>query len=402
MNLHSYGHHLVEAYNAAYEADHNTEDFFREVAVPRLFGDEGDSIHVSNSPFFQKKIHSEKEGMERVEAAVSELGDSIEAGDTDGSKFPGGPAKDLKKATASGLSDVDFDLDPADGYAAWLGLACGMTVEGGLTLFDRSACLPLFEGWDRYRRYVREQPNMKWKQLPVWNAYWIVDRPSAGVPPSLDQHSNSTRKIQTCPWALTLLALARLDDRKRTLYIASYGQMNTTIGYVPFDPGPIQRLFDVFGSMVESDRPVWSLLGDLELNLSIYQAAALGQIGLEAFEPADLFSEDPPDRPAYHKSWIMLMLDDESLNEIAEEAASLLSDYESGLERARTRRGNEVDALLEASTKTQFAEAIEDIIDREPKDKYQTLMQKALEVPDDKFKLFTRLIAINYKTNTSD
>jgi hypothetical protein len=29
-------------------------------------------------------------------------------------------------------------------------------------------------------------------------------------------------------------------------------------------------------------------------------------------------------------------------------------------------------------------------------------MQKALEVPDDKFKLFTRLIAINYKTNTSD
>lgn len=402
MNLYDYGHHLVEAYNADRGTDYGTEEFFREVAVPRLFGEEGDSVHVSNSPFFQKKVHSDKEGMERVDAALEALGESVEAGEVDGSKFPGGPAKALKKATASGVTDVDFGLGAEDAYAAWLGLACGMTVEGGLTVFDKSACLPLFEGWERYRQYVRSQPKMKWKQLPVWNAYWITSRPDSGVPTALEQHSNSTRKIQTCPWAKTLLALASLDGQPRALYIASYGQMNTTIGYVPFDPGSLTALARVYQSLVQSDRAPWNVVDDIELQLSIYDVAALGQIGLEAFRPEDLFSGDPPEDPAYHKSWVTLMLDDETLNDIASEAAELLSGYESEATRGRTRRQNEVEALLEASTKTQFADALEDIVDRSPKEEYQSLMQRALEVPDGKFRLFTQLISINYKTNNPD
>lgn len=401
MNLHGYGHHLVDAYNADRGADYDTEEFFREVAVPRLFGDEGDSIHVSNSPFFQKKVHTDKDGTERVEAAREALRSSVKAGEIDGSKFPGGPAKNLEKATASGITDVDFGLTAADAYAAWLGFGCGMTVEGGLTIFDRAACLPVFEGWERYRQFVRSQPKMKWRQLPTWNAYWIIDQPETGVPTTLEQHSNSTRQIQTCPWAKTLLALAEFGGQ-RTLYIAGYGQMNTTIGYVSFDPSALTVLAQVYQSFVESQRAPWNIVDDVEMHLSIYDVAALGQIGLEAFRPADLFSGDPPDDPAYHKSWITLMLDDETLNEIATDAVELLVAYEDEATMGRTRRENEVRALLEASTKTQFAGALEDIIDRSPKPEYATLMQKALEVPDDKFKLFTQLIAINYKTKTAD
>jgi hypothetical protein len=273
-----------------------------------------------------------------------------------------------------------------------------MTVSRGFTLFDQAACLPLFEGWPRYRAFVAANAKMKWRQLPTWNAYWIVDEPEEGVPPVLDQHSNSTREIQTCPWHLTMMALARLSDTPRTLFITKYGQTNTTVGYVPFAPRSIRRLYDLYAATVESNRPLFQLIGQLKVHFSMRQVATLGQIGLEAFRPARLLDDDLPDDPAFHTAWILLMLDNDALRETAETAATQLRTYAEGATRDKTNRSNDVDRLLEASTKTQFATALERIVDEVPDPAYRELMNAALDVPDTQFRLFTRLIAIYYKT----
>lgn len=394
MNLHGYGYHLVDEYNATRGANLSVRRFFTDVAAPLLFGDDGDSVFISNSPFFQKKSVQKLEGSERLEAAMEDLLAKVEEGEYYGAVFPGGPAKGTEQATASCVTDVDFGLTPDDIYAAWLGYACGLLVEGGLLVFDKAACLSVFEGWKAYRRFVNSTPKMKWKQLGVWNAYWAIDRPDGGKPPTLEQHSTAATKLQTAPWGKTLLGLARLSPEPRTLYVTQYGQTNTTIGYLPFRAADLHSLADLYQSLVASEVSPFTFQSAIKTEYSLWKAATFGQLGLEALRPEKLGQSDDI---LFQKAWLILMLDSKTTQKTAKEAAQRLAEYKEGAERAKTDRKNKVNSLFEASTHTQFATALEAIIDDDPNPAYAELMSEAMEVPDKKFKLFTTLIAIYHK-----
>lgn len=396
MNLHDYGYHLVDGYNATRGTNLSVRTFFTDVAAPLLFGDEGDSIFISNSPFFQKKSIQKLEGRERLEAAMDDLVEKVDAGLYHMSVFPGGPTKDTEQATASCATDVDFRLTPDDIYAAWLGYACGLMVEGGLLIFDKAACLPVFEGWKAYRRFVNSTPKMKWKQLGVWNAYWAIDRPDGGKPPTLEQHSTATTKLQTAPWGKALLGLARLSPETRALYVTRFGKTNTTIGHLPFGAADLRSLADLYQSLIASEVSPFTFQSAMKTKHSLWRAATFGQLGLEALRPEKLGQSD--DIP-FQKAWLILMLDSKTMQKTAKKAAQRLAEYEKGAKRAKTDRKNKVKALFEASTQTQFATALKAIVDDEPDPAYAELMDEAMEMPDKKFKLFTTLIAIYHKAS---
>lgn len=414
--------------------------YFDEEFFPLFFDSERYLMLANNSKFDQAYKQKKKKPLtaDVRQAALSAFHDDIEVLEgREGHLFMGGFSRDLSSATASQISQIDIGFDTDDAYYSWLGLAAGIVVKGGVSLLVKTpAILDLIvEGWGYYRKFLDSYDTLKPHQIDSWNAWWLIHNTSRKMesdklahfpPPNSINYKDGVSAFVTPSWISVLFALARIAQKPDIMtYIYSFGQTNTSIGFVPIKLGEIQKLSTLYQKLFGAEdftRERKSLEALYDTELSFFQACRLGAIGLRALEPKDLrmymANNGPKLKPVkiteknkinfrIYQTWIIAMLKNEELLLAAQELAEVLANVGPSA-RGKKVLSQAVAKVLEAGSKKQFITALTDLISEEEfkqspaaeqKSIFEKTVHELMKMPAANVPLFITLVRFKHAYN---
>lgn len=411
------GRIFLDAYNKKYGTDYDAKRFFVEVYYPLFFGHPKYMMWAQNSPFVQiekgRKVEnlSEKEREEKF----NDLMRKIDDGYRDASVAIGYPASDVKKfATTSGqVTNIDFPITEEEVFLSWIGAGLGVGVSGGYTILfsDTGILLDLFDGWKVYRNALETLRSLRGNQIAAWNGQWLAhrysrdydaDNPMANFNPFVTKESMS---VEMLSWTLILIGIARTCDYPKMMgYVYNIGQMNTTIGFIPFALDRIRKPYELYRKLFHGDgRRSEKLWGTA---MGFARACQKGAIGLRAMEPEGLreymTKGKMPKAPTSEKEsisfqtyqiWLLAMLNNEELWDKSLEFAKELQTYVRGDKPKSTKRKNQVDTVLSSMNKKQFITSLTEVTVSE---KIYDLAKVIHLMPADNVTYFLTLIRFHY------
>ena len=380
---------FLQAYNVKYEKNYTAKDFFDKVFFPLVLDSPKYLQWVQNSPFVQMKQGQRVETLtsEERREKLSEFHQKILMGSQDASVALGYAASEEKGfATTSGqVTNMELSITAEDVYLSWIGACLGLGVKGGISiLFDQPALvLDIFEGWAVYRKLLDEVPSLKGNQLSsAWNAQWLIHKysrlfnpknPFAHLDPYEEKAGVMGIKVES--WTLLLIRICQHYTNPKVLgYVYGFGQMNTTIGFIPFVLSQIRRSFDFYDRLFQMERekaePLWGTAFGLQ------KACERGVVGLSAMEPKGLRDyilakkmpkykqENQQQTILFHTyiTWIIAMLNNEELWAKALEFATVLQNFSTGNKQGKTSNSRKVDEVLKATNKKSFIESLVEIV----------------------------------------
>ena len=380
---------FLQAYNVKYEKNYTAKDFFDKVFFPLVLDSPKYLQWVQNSPFVQMKQGQRVETLtsEERREKLSEFHQKILMGSQDASVALGYAASEEKGfATTSGqVTNMELSITAEDVYLSWIGACLGLGVKGGISiLFDQPALLlDIFEGWAVYRKLLDEVPSLKGNQLSsAWNAQWLIHKysrlfhpqnPFAHLDPYEEKAGVMGIKVES--WTLLLIRICQHYTSPKVLgYVYGFGQMNTTIGFIPFVLSQIRRSFDFYDRLFQMERekaePLWGTAFGLQ------KACERGVVGLSAMEPKGLRDyilakkmpkykqENQQQTILFHTyiTWIIAMLNNEELWAKALEFATVLQNFSTGNKQGKTSNSRKVDEVLKATNKKNFIESLVEIV----------------------------------------
>lgn len=380
---------FLQAYNVKYEKNYTAKEFFDKVFFPLVLDSPKYLQWVQNSPFVQMKQGQRVETLtsEERREKLSEFHQKILMGSQDASVALGYAASEEKGfATTSGqVTNMELSITAEDVYLSWIGACLGLGVKGGISiLFDQPALLlDIFEGWAVYRKLLDEVPSLKGNQLSsAWNAQWLIHKYSRPFNPKnpfahLDPYEEKAgvMGIKVESWTLLLIRICQHYTNPKVLgYVYGFGQMNTTIGFIPFVLSQIRRSFDFYDRLFQMERekaePLWGTAFGLQ------KACERGVVGLSAMEPKGLRDyilakkmpkykqENQQQTILFHTyiTWIIAMLNNEELWAKALEFATVLQNFSTGNKQGKTSNSRKVDEVLKATNKKNFIESLVEIV----------------------------------------
>ena len=380
---------FLQAYNVKYEKNYTAKEFFDKVFFPLVLDSPKYLQWVQNSPFVQMKQGQRVETLtsEERREKLSEFYQKILMGSQDASVALGYAASEEKGfATTSGqVTNMELSITAEDVYLSWIGACLGLGVKGGISiLFDQPALLlDIFEGWAVYRKLLDEVPSLKGNQLSsAWNAQWLIHKysrlfnpknPFAHLDPYEEKAGVMGIKVES--WTLLLIRICQHYTNPKVLgYVYGFGQMNTTIGFIPFVLSQIRRSFDFYDRLFQMERekaePLWGTAFGLQ------KACERGVVGLSAMEPKGLRDyilakkmpkykqENQQQTILFHTyiTWIIAMLNNEELWAKALEFATVLQNFSTGNKQGKTSNSRKVDEVLKATNKKSFIESLVEIV----------------------------------------
>lgn len=416
---------FLEAYNARYGTSYSAKQFFLEIFYPLFFDSNKYLYWVQNSSFVQMKKGQKVETLTKEERKekLENFIEKINSGVADASIAIGYPASEEKEyATTSGqVSNLLFPISKEDIYYSWFGSALGVGVQGGISIFFYSVdiLLDVYEGWKLYRKAIDSIDKLPGNKIMTWNGQWLshrysrffneIDNMSGFNPYTI---KNGEFSIDTVSWTRILIGIAKKCSNKQMMgYVYSYGQTNTTIGFIPFDLSQIAspvNLYQRFFGM-DSGHKAEKLWGTA---IGFAKACQQGVIGLRAMEPKGLrdyiekgkmpkLSDKEEQIISFnvYQIWIMAMLNNQDLWDKAQEFASELYRYSSNGTRAKTVNVNKVNRLLESTNKMNFMKSMVEIIeDAECIENMKNIAFIINNMPTDNVPYFLTLIRFHYAT----
>lgn len=415
---------FLQAYNVKYEKNYTAKDFFDKVFFPLVLDSPKYLQWVQNSPFVQMKQGQRVETLtsEERREKLSEFHQKILMGSQDASVALGYAASEEKGfATTSGqVTNMELSITAEDVYLSWIGACLGLGVKGGISiLFDQPALLlDIFEGWAVYRKLLDEVPSLKGNQLSsAWNAQWLIHKysrlfnpknPFAHLDPYEEKAGVMGIKVES--WTLLLIRICQHYTNPKVLgYVYGFGQMNTTIGFIPFVLSQIRRSFDFYDRLFQMERekaePLWGTAFGLQ------KACERGVVGLSAMEPKGLRDyilakkmpkykqENQQQTILFHTyiTWIIAMLNNEELWVKAQEFANALQAYATAGKQSKTGNSRKVDEVIKATNKNVFISALVNIIgDAENKETIDVFAQTVNTMPTDNVPYFLTLVRFQY------
>lgn len=428
---------FLEAYNEKYGTSYSAEQFFWEIFYPLFFNSNKYLYWVQNSPFVQLD-QLEKSKKRKIETLTQEerkkkldifINKVMEKECSDASVAIGYPASDENEfATTSGqVSNLSNKISREDVFCSWFGAALGVGIEGnvkdykgGLSIlfYNRNILLDIYDGWNIYRKLLNSNEKLPGNKIVSWNGNWLSHKYSIGFdennymvnfnPFILKEREFS---IKTVSWTKILIGITRKYKNTKLLgYVYGLGQMNITIGFIPFDLSqiiaPVNLYVKFFG--IESGKKAEKLWGTAQ---AFSEGCKKGVIGLQAMEPKGLkeyyegkmpkLSEKDEQIISFnvYQSWIMAMLNNEELWYKAQNFASELYKYSTSGSRAKTVNANKVNRVLESTNKMNFIKSMVDII--EDADNIENMKEIASIInamPTDNVPYFLTLIRFHYAT----
>lgn len=418
------GRTFLKAYNKKYKSSYQAKDFFIEKYFPLFFDGEKYMQWVTNSPFVQgiKKgaLPGSIERRQRLETLTGKISNSA----ADASIAIGFPSLDVMATTSGQLTDLTLPRREEDIYLSWIGSGLGIGVQGGLCiLFDKpELLLDVFRGWEIYREYLNAKPSLRGNQIGSWNGQWIAHRYNSRV---YDEHDPTAHfrgigaakdggfEVMMQPWVPLMCGIAySYPESQLTGYVYSFGNTNTTIGFIPFRLPQIKRPIDLyekyFGTFKREEAE--ELFGTA---FGFEKACQMGAIGVNAMEPKGLREYiDKGKMPVYkeddekkrisfytYQIWLLAMLNNEQLWENAQQFAHSLNQYALSSEKGKTNKSNHVVAVLSSVNKKQFLDSLITVVEgAADKTSYTEMGKLVHEMPLDNVPYFLTLVRFQFAT----
>lgn len=425
------GRTFLDAYNQKFGKKLSPKEFFEQEYFEMFYNHPKYMQWVTNSAFVQMKkgqkphLLSEDERKEKLSNLITK----VEEEEPDASFAIGFPASEVKEfASTSGLvSDITIPVDEEEVYFSWIGSGLGLGVARGYTILfnDAEITLQTFEGWKYYRKYLNDPALQKLRsnQINSWNGQWIAYSFGSYYRDDFDFSELTSEEIfkaneklvevNTVAWSKVYFSLSRrFSEKKLTAYVYGYGQTNKTVGFVPFQLKPGEKLKDVYQKLFGEDYFIDQ--GDFEslFGIHIKRACELGNIGLLALRPQNLTKymrnpkklslkndEDLITYKAY-KTWLIAMLskNKEEITDYTQEVAKIILTYRNS--GKGTSRKNLVEKELFASqSKRKFIEALTEMIPDLEDEALTAIKQLKDEVhlmTNEEFGYFSTLLKFDY------
>lgn len=427
------GRKFITYYNRQKGKNYTAETFFLGKFFACFFTDDGHLMHVANSPFHYAPAKTAvAEHKSKSAAQLETLKASINENKVYMGNYVGGPAMDMDATTSGQLTGINGIVDREDVYASWIGAALGIGVSGGYVMLidNEELLLFLYEGWKKYREYLEQTPGLKDKQIETWNGNWVSQR--LEDPDSGDYLWMRSEKIMgklaipTESWAQVTFALARKFHQLESIVVYGYNlsQTNTTLSFVSLKLSEVKKFFEWRKKIFRGEKDPDVLKENQIMKLATYYdfkaACKMGTIGLKALEPKELREYMP--RPfgrgkdfvyttdtAYHfqifKIWLMAMLDNIKLLQLADKLAAALKEFAKSDKKGRTINYQLSKEIRESKTRKQFIDGLTVMLDEVPAaaDDFYNIVEETLLMPVDHFPLFLSLIRfqISYRTAKS-
>lgn len=429
------GRQFLAAYNAAHGLDLSVAEYFEERFIPLFFNHpkyimHGGNSRLSNPPFKKGQYPDAADRQKRIGELLHFI-----RNDPAGSSPVGFPSTDVLATTSGQVSGAIMPVSAEEVMLSWVGGALGVGVQGALSLLVPvpEVLLMLEKGWHVYRRLLTDRAELRPNQINTWNGQWLRSyeaNPNLLADSLLLSDAFSVDKgimsAETAPWTEVLLALVKLlppAARTQTVYVYNLGQTNTTIGFVPVDLAGIRKPFDLYrklfgeGEYTRNRSFIQNLFGSGFGFRKACQAGAIGTYallpkGLRGVMPAtktgektkqpDFSKNDNSLTVTYHVyiSWLLAMLNDETLWSRAEEAADLLVLHKrSADKKTSTVPANEVAEVLQANSRKAFIAALIPIAQKALDDRAATvrsLAQRVDTMPPDNLPYFVTLVRFCY------
>jgi len=415
------GKRLVECVNRRDGTAHTVRGFFDSVYIPMFFGSARMLQNVNNSPFDQAITKQKKPFTSQLQAdCLNQVHSKVQGQAPDASFFLGGPASGSTETTSGQVTSMRVPVSEEDIYASWIGAALGLTVQGGMILLidAEDVLLATYDGWSKYREFLKQTPTLKPLQVNAWNGQWVAAQMQEAQDfyPTLDKDQAA---LETQKWVRLLFAFSyhyRGGPVRRLLaYVYSLGQSNTTLGFVQLNLSEIRRpaeiykkLFTVPPGMPAGSDPFVALYETAE---SFRFACTRTEIGLRALKPKDVFNAEKaiPKAPKNseaekriafdtYRTWIIAMLKNEELMKRAEELVVALKHFEQQGSRLKTGNRNMVNDLLTKKNKRDFIESLTTILqeDASNRELFHRAVNDLLSLSADNVPLFLTLLRFQY------
>jgi hypothetical protein len=426
------GLNFISEYNKTHGTKYTARSFFIEVFAPLFFDHEKYMRTGGNAPLDNPKIKkgtypNKEDRAERITKTISLI-------DTDplGSSGIGYPSKDILATTSGMVTNLDLQITSERVYASWIGAGFSIGIEGGYSFFidNPEIMMLLYEGWYNYRNEFLNKvayKKMRGNQIDTWNGQWlshilskefIKEHPFIGFD-ALNTTKEGVIELTTQSWLKVLFGLAfKFPNSTFTAYVFSVGQVNETIGFIPFifpqinKPVYLYKKFFGENEYLKNSKKIEGIYGSA---LGFIKCCEMGSIGLKALEPKGLREYILPNKkgeikfPDYKKTddnqkisfntfiiWILAMLNNESLWDKAETYAQAFIDYEVNDKKLSTSRGNEVKTLLSSTKRQKFIEGLTVIVDKDKSIMFLELAKEVDKMPADNFIYFLTLIRFRY------
>ena len=421
---------FLDAYNEKYQSNYSAKEFFVEKYYEIFFNHNKYMMSAGNSPLENPKISWDKmrtgqipyETVEKRNDRFTKTVDKIDAGPADASIAIGFPTLDLTATTSGQVTNLDLPIKTDEIYLSWIGSGLGIGVQSGLSLLfsNKQILLDLFEGWEVYRDYLNNTPGLRGNQINTWNGQWIAHRydnlsydastPTASFSP-FGTMKDGGMEVNTQSWTKVMIGIARnYPEASLTAYVYSLGQMNITVGFVPFDLPRIRRPFELYNKYFGTTRSeqVEQLFGTA---IGFTKACQMGAIGVNALEPKGFrdcmdkgvvpkYKSTDEDKSINFKTyqiWLLAMLNNEQLWDKAQQIATTLNSYSMSDKNAKKVKSQEVTNLLASVNKKQFIESLIEIVKGSPEtDQLAEVAEIIHTMPVDNVPYFLTLIRFQY------
>lgn len=370
-------------------------------------------------------INDEQQRKERL----SSFNEKVETENPDGSFVLGYPASDKDSfASTSGLvSDISILTTIDDIYLSWIGSGLSIGVAGGFSILfdDPQITLQTFEGWKVYRKYLEDDglDKLRGNQINTWNGQWLkysldVDefREDFDFTELTNQKifdvSTTLVEVNTVNWSELFFSLSQLYPNGEIIgYVHSIGDINKTIGFIPFYLKSGSRIIDIyrqlFGDLNTDKKRFEALFG-----MHIKRACELGSIGLQALRPDGSTKymgndknipfkkeEDTFNYYAY-KTWLIAMLskNKEEITDYTLELAETILRYRNG-SKGMERPTLINKELFASKTKRGFIDALAVMIkdlDVSDLEKIKNLKDEVHLMTNEEFGYFCTLLKFDY------
>lgn len=420
---------FLEAYNKKYGTKYDAKTFFVEVYYPLFFDSNKYLQWVQNSPFVQmekgQKVETltQAERKEKLQKFIQKVEDCNKP---DASIAPGFPASEEKEfATTSGqVTNLNLATGKDDIFLSWIGSSLGVGLQGGLSILfpEPVILLDLFEGWRLYRKVIGENDKLRGNQVNTWNGQWLAHRYSKDfrqVQPMTDftpfETTNDGMSVVTQSWTKVLIGISRqFDNPKMMGYVYNLGQTNTTIGFIPFSLEHIRRPIQLYAKLFNAEEG--KKAEDLWGTENGFRACCqLGAIGIEAMQPKGLrqYMKAEKDKtvrlPKYddkqiinfhsYQIWLLAMLNNDELWTKSIEFAQTLQSHTEKSKNGKTTNSRQIDAVLSATNKKTFIEALTTIASESADVNGLVEMAQIInQMPNDNVPYLLTLIRFQYAT----
>ncbi len=422
------GKKFLKAYNEEYKTDYDAKQFFIEKFYPLFFDHNKYMMTAGNSPLENPKISWEKmilgnmpfETEERRGERFNNLINKISSSEADASIAIGYPSLDENATTSGQVTNLKIPIDKDDIYSSWIGAALSIGVQGGISIIlDQSdILLSLYKGWEMYRKVLNTTSNLKGNQINTWNGQWLAhfynkkeyddNNPMANFNPF--EENKGLMSISTQSWTIIMIRLSQQFTNPHMMgYVYNIGQMNTTIGFIPFVLSQIKRPIELYKKFfnIDSGKKAEALWGTA---YGLRKACQSGVVGIKALEPKGMsdyilkgklpkLGNNENDKLNFNVYiiWILAMLNNEELWNIAHEFAKELQNYSSGNNNAKKDKSNKVNAVITSTNKTTFIKALTEIVaDVDNKAQIENIASVVNRMPTENVPYFLTLMRFHY------